>query len=65
MIIWLAQSYAAFHSSASVSSAIIEPDPVPVEDVIEAVVAADTSAPPPGTNHRDINNPGNVWIQEG
>lgn len=31
------------------SSAIVEPDPVPVEDVIEAAVAEDTSAPPPGT----------------
>lgn len=29
------------------SSAIVEPDPVPVEDVIEAAVAEDTSAPPP------------------
>lgn len=27
--------------------AIIEPDPVPVEDTIEAAVAEDTSAPPP------------------
>lgn len=31
----------------SPTSAIIEPDPVPVEDTIEAAVAEDTSAPPP------------------
>lgn len=31
------------------SSAAVEPDPVPVEDVIEAAVAEDTAAPsPPG-----------------
>lgn len=29
-------------------SDIVEPDPVPVEDVIEAAVAEDTSATPPG-----------------
>lgn len=50
------------------SSAVIEPDPVPMEDVIEAVVAEDTSAQAPGTNHGDmnagINKFGNEWIHD-
>lgn len=37
-----------------------------MEDVIEAVVAEETSAQAPGTNHGDmnagINKPGNEWI---
>lgn len=31
----------------SQTAAVIEPDPVPVEDTIEAAVAEDASAPPP------------------
>lgn len=31
----------------SITLAIVEPDPVPVEDTIEAAVAEDTNAPPP------------------
>lgn len=39
-----------------------------MEDVIEAIMAEDTSAQQPGTKHGDMNagiyKPGNKWIQD-